>query len=204
METGEKSQAPSGCAWAKPCSTQELKIVMRLSVLSPAFASHFSPLGTPMDGGLRRSLRSGALSGMCRACTSRCSSQLQLSQFWLLDGAVNLGLLCLFEPRPRRCFMVAFAHAGSGPQGCSRAAESRSPRSAAVEGRVGNLLQCLQGFPAWGLAVSSSILGHLGREVRAVEHTGACALSLGSLGLPCPCLRPARLPAASCRLAGPT
>lgn len=36
---------------------QELKIVMRLSALSPAFAPPFYPLGTPMDGGVRRSLR---------------------------------------------------------------------------------------------------------------------------------------------------
>ncbi|XP_009585848.1 PREDICTED: alpha-endosulfine-like [Fulmarus glacialis] len=51
METSKKSRAPSGRVWAKPCSMQELKIVMRLSAPSPAFAPPFYPLGTPMDGG---------------------------------------------------------------------------------------------------------------------------------------------------------
>lgn len=32
MEMDKKSRAPSGRAWAKPCSMQKLKIVMRLSV----------------------------------------------------------------------------------------------------------------------------------------------------------------------------
>ncbi|XP_009286251.1 PREDICTED: uncharacterized protein LOC103906137 [Aptenodytes forsteri] len=57
METGKKSRAPSGRVWAKPCSMQELKIVTRLSPPSPAFAPPFDPLGIPMDGGMRRSLR---------------------------------------------------------------------------------------------------------------------------------------------------
>lgn len=57
METGKKSRAPSGRVWAKPCSVQELKIVTRLLAPSPAFAPPFDPLGIPMDGGMRRSLR---------------------------------------------------------------------------------------------------------------------------------------------------
>lgn len=87
--------------------------------------------------------------------------------------------------------MAAFAHAplqplrGAGPRGRSHAVKSCSPGSVPVEDHTGNLLQCQQCFPTWGLTGSWEGTSWQSNALKCVPLMLQCLIT-GEPGTPIP------------------